>query len=323
MEPSENSRKPVIVQSYRPANAPGCRSVALTVEINRPPFLRIKVPDDLEDFMRQGLPGVSLMRNGLPVFAILLVCLPGVPAHADSVNLLVNGSFEQPIVWPVNSCGAYSDCLGFHNGVVGDDNIAGWQLIGKGGVDINGDPIPGAPATVMVLGSDYAEPFGEPLATLNFHPQDGQQSVDLTGEGNQGTTNGIKQSVGTTPGSVYGLTFWLGHQDSSAPGYAEGPASIALYIDGALVGTYDNSFNTTQDVTWRPFSYEFTASSPSTVVAFLNNSSFGNNYAGLDNVALAAVPGPSASVTAVPEPSSLLFLGAGIICMAARWSRPR
>jgi hypothetical protein len=262
--------------------------------------------------MRQRLPGVSLLRNGLSAFAAL-ICLLNLPAYADGLNLLVNGSFEQPIVSTASSCGPYSSCLGFHNGVAGNDNIGGWQLIGKGGVDINGDPIPGASATIMVLGSGYTEPFGASTSTLGFHPQDGLQSVDLTGEGNQGTTNGIKQSVGTTPGAVYDLTFWLGHQDSSAPGYTLGPGSIALYIDGTLARTYDNSFNTPQDVTWRPFSHKFTASSPFTVLAFLNNTSAGNNYAGLDNV----------SLTAVPEPCSLLLLGMGITGLAARLRRPR
>lgn len=252
-----------------------------------------------------------VLRIGIPAVAMLWIGLYALPASADSLNLLVNGSFENPSVPGGSSCGPYLNCLGFHNGVAGNDNIAGWQLIGKGGVDSDGNPISGAPATIMVLNASYTEPDGGSGLTLNFHPQDGLQSVDLTGEGNQGTTNGIKQSVTTTPGSVYDLSFWLGHQYSSAPGYTLGPSSMAVYIDGTLVGTYDNSLNTFEDVTWTPFSYKFTAASPSTVVAFLNNTSAGNNYAGLDNV----------SLTSVPEPSSLILLGAGMTLLASRMTR--
>lgn len=263
--------------------------------------------------MRQGLPPQSISRAALPALAAIFVCLLSIPTYADGLNLLVNPSFEQPVVPAGSSCGPYANCLGFHNGVAGNDNIAGWQLIGKAGVDIDGNPLPGAPATIMALGLNYTEPDTASSLTLNFHPQDGLQSVDLTGEGNQGTTNGIKQSVGTTPGAAYDLSFWLGHQYSFAPGYTLGPSSTALYIDGALVGIYNNSANTIEDVTWMPFSYKFTASSSSTVVAFLNNSAAGNNYVGLDNV----------SMSAVPEPSSLLLLGAGITWLAARVTRPR
>ena len=252
-----------------------------------------------------------MLRIGIPAVAMLWIGLHALPASADSVNLLVNGSFENPNVSGASSCGPYLNCLGFHNGVAGNDNIAGWQLIGKGGVDSDGNPIPGAPATIMVLNASYTEPDGASGLTLNFHPQDGLQSVDLTGEGNQGTTNGIKQSVTTTPGSVYDISFWLGHQYSAAPGYTLGPSSLALYIDGALVGTYDNSLNTFEDVTWSSFSYKFTAASPSTVVAFLNNTSAGNNYVGLDNV----------SLTSVPEPSSLIFLAVGMTLLASRVTR--
>jgi hypothetical protein len=250
----------------------------------------------------------SALRITIPAVAMLWIGLSALPASADTVNLLVNGSFENPAFPGASNCGPYSNCLGFHNGVAGQDNIAGWQLIGKGGVDLDGNPIPGAPATILLLNSNYVEPDLASGLTLNFHPQDGFQSVDLTGEGNQGTTNGIKQSVATTPGSTYDLRFWLGHQYSSAPGYTLGPGSLALYIDGTLVGTYDNSLNTFEDVTWTPFSYSFTAVSSSTVIAFLNNTPEGNNYAGLDNV----------SLTAVPEPSSLILLGAGVSLLAAR-----
>jgi hypothetical protein len=233
------------------------------------------------------------------------------PSHADSLNLLVNGSFEFPAVSGTDSCGVYSDCLGFHNGVAGNDNISGWQLIGKGGVDGEGNPIPDAPATMIVMGFNYTEPDDTSGVTLNFHPQDGLQSIDLTGEGNQGLTNGIKQSVVTTAGLNYVLTFWVGHQYSTAQGYTNGPGSIALYIDGELVGPFSNGLDTPEDVNWRQFSYGFQASSSQTVVAFLNNTPLGNNFAGLDNVTL----------TAVPEASSLILLGAGMTLLASRFRR--
>ena len=263
--------------------------------------------------MRPGLPSLNISRAALPALAAALISLLSIPTYADGVNLLLNPSFEQPAVPAGSSCGPYTNCLGFHNGVAGNDNIGGWQLIGKGGVDIDGNPLPGAAPTIMALGGNYTEPDLASSLTLNFHPQHGLQSIDLTGEGNQGTTNGIKQSVGTTPGAAYDLSFWLGHQYSFAPGYSLGPSSTALYIDGALVGTYNNSANTIEDITWMPFSYKFTASSSSTVVAFLNNSPAGNNFVGLDNV----------SLSAVPEPSSLMLLGAGITWLAARFTRLR
>lgn len=247
--------------------------------------------------------------------AVFALGLFAVPSHADGLNLLANGSFELPIVSAGSSCGAYANCMGFHNGVAGNDNIGGWQLIGKGGIDAEGNPIPGAPATTMVLGFGYTEPNNTTGQTLNFHPQDGLQSADLTGEGNQGTTNGIKQAVTTTAGLNYVLTFWVGHQYSVAEGYQEGPSSIALYIDGLLIGPYNNAANTLEDIHWMPFSYSFQAASDQTVVAFLNNTDYGNNFAGLDNVTLTEA---NVTLTAVPEPSSLVLLTAGMSLLAYR-----
>ena len=128
--------------------------------------------------------------------------------------------------------------------------------------------------------------------------------MDLTGEGNQGTTNGIKQSVATLPGSSYTLTFWVGHQYSLAPGYLGGPGAVGLYLNGLSVGSFANSRDTFEDVNWMPFSYTFTASGSQTVSAFLNDTPVGNNYSGLDNVSL---------VADVPEPGSLALSVIGLV----------
>jgi len=221
------------------------------------------------------------------VLGACLACAP--PAWA---NLLVNGSFEEPTVPGSSACGPYSNCLGFNVG----DNIAGWTVVGKGGAL-------GA-SVVMSLGNNYTEPDDSGNnATLHFYPVHGFQSIDLTGEGNQGLTNGIKQSVTTIAGNLYELSFFVGNQYDQAPGYA-GPSSVVLYIDGIAVQTMTNPDNTAENVNWMQFVYDFTAPSNFTTIAFLNGTDVGNNYAGLDNVVFHAL-----TIT-VPEPGTLaLFLG--------------
>src|SRR6185295_476710 len=222
-------------------------------------------------------------RKGILTLLVLIISVCALPAYADSINLITNGSFENPVVSADSTCGTYANCVGFHNAVAGNDNIGGWQLIGKGGVDINNVPISGAPATMLLLGLNYTEPDTFSGQTLFFHPEDGLQSLDLTGEGNQGTTNGVKQSIVTNTGSLYSLSFWYGHQYSSAPGYT-GLSALALYIDGNLIDSFGTSQNTLDDVSWSEFGRTFTASSSQTTIAFLNDAPVGNNFAGLDNV---------------------------------------
>src|SRR5258706_8505166 len=187
---------------------------------------------------------------------VLGVCLAAAPSAW--ANLLVNGSFEEPVVPGTSSCGPYSNCLGFNVG----DNISGWTVVGKGGA-------PGS-SVVMSLGSNYTEPDNSGNnATLHFYPVHGVQAIDLTGEGNQGLTNGIKQSVTTIAGDPYELSFFVGHQYDQAPGYA-GPSSVVLYIDGIAVQTLTNPNNTAENVNWVQFVYDFTAPTNSTTIAFLN-----------------------------------------------------
>ena len=222
-------------------------------------------------------------------------CLASAPAAR--ANLLVNGSFEVPVVSGTSACGPYSDCQSLN---VGDDighwftgdPTGGWFVVGKGS----------GHGVVILQGSNYTEPDNANNATLHFYPEDGIQAIDLTGEGNQGLTNGIKQSVTTIAENLYQLSFFVGHQYDQAPGYA-GPSSVVLYINGTAVETVTNPDDTPENVTWLPFVYDFTAPSNFTTIAFLNGTDVGNNYAGLDNVVLSAL-------NVVPEPGTLaLFLG--------------
>jgi len=231
--------------------------------------------------------------------AIFALCFGASPATA---NLLLNGSFESPAV-PGSSltCGAVfnTGCQGYYSPDQpgypgGPSDIAGWSVVGKGGA-------PGV-AVILQLGNNYTEINGSGGA-LHFHAQSGNQSLDLTGEGNQGLTNGVKQSVGTSSGVDYRLSFYVGNQDDSAPGYPN-PSSIVLYIDGNAVDTFTTSTVTADDVSWRHFHYDFTALSALTTIAFLNGTDIGDNFAGLDHVSLNAI-----STVAEPGTLGLIFSG--------------
>jgi len=232
--------------------------------------------------------------------ATFAICVAANPASA---NLVLNGNFEMPVV-PGSSltCGPIfnTDCQGYYSPDQpgfpgGPSNIGGWSVIGKGGV-------PGA-AVVLQLGNNYTETNGAG-GTLHFHAQSGNQSLDLTGEGNQGLTNGVKQSVATGSGLAYRLSFYVGNQDNNAPGYTN-PSSIVLFIDGSVIDTFTTATNTPNDVSWQHFQYDFTAASALTTIAFLNGTGVGDNYAGLDHVFLSAR-------SAVPEPGTLGLILSGV-----------
>ena len=249
------------------------------------------------------------MRNARLLKALFVAvfgaCLATAPAAR--ANLLVNGSFEDPFVPATSSCGPYPNCHGFDvnediNHWFTGSPFGGWFVVGKGGA-------PGVPV-VMILGSNYTEPDNSGNnATLHFYPAHGIQAIDLTGEGNQGLTNGIKQNVATIAGGLYELSFFVGHQYDQAPGYA-GPSSVVLYINGIAIETLTNPNDTAENVNWMQFVYDFAAPTNFTTIAFLNGTGLGNNYAGLDNVILTAL-------SFVPEPGTLaLFLG-GLAALSA------
>ena len=247
-----------------------------------------------------------LWSRSLP--AAFMVAGSLIAATAAHANLLVNGSFELPPV-PSSSltCGSFFNtaCQGYFSpdqpGFPGppSDNIAGWSVIGKGGGF--------GTAVIMQLGNGYTEPDFGNGKTLHFFAQDGTQSLDLTGEGNEGY-NGVKQSISSITGDEYRVSLYVGHQYSQAPGYGNGtliPASVDFYIDGLFVQTFTNSNDTPQNVTWQKFVYNFTAADILTTFAFISSTPLGNNYAGLDNVLVQ-------DTSTVPEPGSLPLFAVGM-----------
>jgi len=229
-------------------------------------------------------------ETALALLAVLLfVC----PSHA---NLLSNGSFEQPVATSGLNCGGIADCQGFN---IGDPIGAGaWTVVGPGPTDPSKTPI-------VILTSAYNE------GGYFFQPEDGSQSLDLTGMSNQ-RLNGVEQTVATIPGTDYSLSFWVGHH-AQDPNFYNGPASVNLLIGGSLVGTFSNNHAPPPNLLdWEQFTYSFTATGTTTTIDFFNAvADTSQNEVGLDNVALTAVPEPGSLPVLVSAISVLGLLGLG------------
>jgi hypothetical protein len=209
---------------------------------------------------------------------VLVICLLAcfVPAEA---SLITNGSFESPVV-PVG---------GFTDFASGSILIPGWTVVGAaGGVSI----ISGA--------------FSQECCT--FPAEDGSQWLDLTGD-DTNSTEGVEQTVATTVGTQYALSFWVGNIFD--PGGIFGTTSTVNVrlggLGGTLLGAFTNASTTTGTQVWKQFTISFTATGSSTTLDFLNADPPSDNSNGLDNVLL--TPG---AATAIPEPGTLSLIALGL-----------
>lgn len=114
-------------------------------------------------------------------FKIFAVCATFLCASADAAPIL-NGSFETPTV-PAG---------GFTLFASGSNAITDWTVVGP------------SFSSVGIISGTLTQ-FG-----FTFPAQDGVQWLDLTGL-NSNTTDGVQQTVATTPGALYDLSFFAGN----------------------------------------------------------------------------------------------------------------
>lgn len=192
------------------------------------------------------------------------------PCAAD----VINGSFED---------GSYVDNSNHVDSLpVGSTAMTGWTVVsGELAWGRNDNPFVGAAAT------------------------SGSFALDLTGFHDSIPYAGVTQTVSTTPGTFYLLSFDL-ISDESDSRY-KGPMSITASADSTSAPfTFTAPAGSTGIQSGR-FTLPFVASNASTVITLQGTASGGGQFLGLDNVVLA-----------VPEPSSIALAASGAVVLLRR-----
>jgi choice-of-anchor C domain-containing protein len=192
----------------------------------------------------------------------------------------------------VAACGVATSAgaAAFTNGSfeLGVDPGGSFVTLGNGSTGITG----------WVVGGDSVDYIGG-----YWNAEDGSRSVDLSGNAN----GSVAQTFDTVAGQTYVVNFFLAGNPDGGPA-----AKLAITsADGAQqqsnVFTVVPGVNTRSNMGWADYTYQFTAATTSTTLAFASatNTAFGP---ALDNVSIATVAG-----LGVPEPASwaLMLLGFG------------
>ena len=141
-----------------------------------------------------------------------------------------------------------------------------------------------------------------------WQASNGTHSVDLNGLG----VGGVSQTIATTPGQTYKLTFDM----SGNPDHGTNVFSMLVSAGNASQGfNYNGGSNNHSNMNYQSDSLTFTATAPTTTINFgstnLDNCCWGP---ALDNVSISDVTG------GVPEPATwaMTILGFGLIGTSLR-----
>ena len=189
---------------------------------------------------------------------------------ASASNLIINGSFETPVV-PASQ---------FVNFLGNSTAITGWTVVG---VDSS------------IANTHFVQ------SGITFNAEDGNQWIDLAGVTSNNPSSGVTQSVATTISQLYVVSFYVGSALDVTPSHFFFPTTVDLSIDGSPRAHFLNPAAPTNALDWKLFSVNFVATQTVTTLTFLNGAASNNFLTGLDNVQLSAVP--------LPAPVGLLALG--------------
>ncbi|HWW09742.1 MAG TPA: FGLLP motif-containing membrane protein [Candidatus Acidoferrales bacterium] len=181
-------------------------------------------------------------------------------------ELINNGGFDEPIV----ATG------GFELFAVGQ-GIGGWRVVR-------------APGNVGVVSGDFTS------NGFRFPAASGRQWLDLTGSSN--TRTGVAQSVSTTPGTQYQLSFAVGNVYD--PGGIFGVSStVEAFADGRkLLDATNTQGKGSSQIVWQRFSTTVTATSLATTLTFINGDRADDTNNGLDAVSLVPMEDQRSAIAA-------------------------
>jgi hypothetical protein len=213
---------------------------------------------------------------------IIVVSAAGLFAWATiaNANIILNGSFEAPIV----------PSGGFTNFPPGSVALTNWGVNGPTGTNVS------------IVSTSFSQ------NGVSFPAEDGNQWLDLTGNGSN-LTEAVFQTVATTAGDQYQLSYWIGN--TTGGGIFGTTSTVNVTVNG-VAGFLDTNANVSPNtLNWEQFTHTFVANSASTTLNFANGDPAGDNSNGLDNVVLIDL-GPAPPPSGVPEPASLGLLAAGL-----------
>jgi Protein of unknown function (DUF642) len=224
------------------------------------------------------------MKSKLLFAAATIIAMAA--AEADAATLVNNGDFA-------NVGNVWSD----NTGLGSDDIQTGGGIAPPGWTVVNNNEF------WFSSTNDYSGLTSSPGNASVY-------AIDLTGQANSKPYGGLEQTIATTAGQKYVMTFDLGSSNvwnNATTGQAALTASAA---GSSKLFTLAPS----SDNTWATETLDFTATGSSTTIEFLADSDFTSKYTGLDNVSV---------LSAVPEPATWATLLLGVVGGGGmmRWRR--
>jgi choice-of-anchor C domain-containing protein len=175
-------------------------------------------------------------------------------------------------------------------------------------------PAGGAGLTGWTVGGNGVDHIGNA-----WQPQNGANSLDLSGNGGTGHGSISQLLSGLTIGQEYKISFYMSGNIGS--GQDTKSLELGLYDDADLnVGSFEdgdgyiyNTFlknNSNADMKWALQTFTFVASQASYYLAFFDTSASGSNSgAAIDNISIAATPIPPAILLFASALGGMGFLG--------------